>query len=767
MFAHYLKIALRNLKKYKLQSIISITGLAVGFVCFTLSMIWIRYEMTYDSFHKDSNLIYRVRTKDPRRANGISPITSYALAEYLKNNFPEIQSACSVNKGWESDIRVNGEKTKLYFMRADSAFLNVFSIPLLSGNLSILTPESKKIAITSEAARKLFGNEDPIGKEIEQYGGKHTVEAIVQGWAKHSNLCFDAIGPIDQYKQLNAASCQTYIRLYEGVDGKSFVKKMDDYIIKTEETTIKGLVLTPITREHYDKPDKENNVKFRHITLFTVCAGLVILCSLFNFLTLFISRIQMRSKELALRKVNGASNGSLLSLLGTELVVTLLCTLPLGIIFIKGILPQFIELSGMQNREGGIYVEIFLYAGLIVFISYLLALVPIQYFRAKTLYKAIQGGNSGHNRNLFRKGSILIQLIVSIGFIFCTSVLIKQLFHFNHMDIGMDRKNIGTLCYIYTDVSAISQEMKQLSTVEEMITVNFGLFPQNGKMSRGVNDWDDMLPGAEPFEMETINGSPEFIRFYNFSFIKGGIPEENEDMNKCVVINEAAWKKFGWKDPIGKKYPNDQKVVGVIRDYYNESPTLPSHPVAIELVPSNSYKSTILFKYTEGRKDESLKQIKKMFDDKFPGVSFQFFDMETEYAKFMQSENYLLLLLGFVSVVCILVSIFGIYSLSSLTAEEKRKEIAVRKVNGASIREILLLFFKEYLLLLCIASAIAFPVGYLIMKSWIENYVKQTDINAWLYIAIFLLTGMIILCSVFSCVWKAAKINPAEIIKSE
>lgn len=773
MFTHYLKIAFRNLKKYKTQSAISIAGLSVGFVCFTLSMVWIRYEMTYDSFHRDADRIFRVRTKDTERANGLSSVTSYALAEYLKSNFPEIQSACSVNGGdWETEITAEGKKVKLYTMMADSAFLEMFSIPMLSGDPSVFEPQNdqscKRVAITAEAARKLFGNENPAGKEFKQYENRYSAEAVLGSWNRHSNLCFDIIEPINPYKDLNIATCKTYIKLHKGINTKEFVRKMNEYVIEHEHITFKGLVCTPITSEHYDKPDKENLVKFGHIFLFAVCSALVILCSLFNFLTLFVSRIQMRSKELALRKVNGASNRSLLGLLGTELIVTLCCTLPPGIILIESILPQFLKLSGMQNRIGGLYSEIFLYAGIIICISYLTALFPIRYFNNKTLHNSIQGGYTGHNRNLFRKGNILLQLIVSMGFIFCTVVLIKQIRHFNKMDIGMERKNIATLFFSHTaDYSVVSQEIRQSPLVSEVLEIKTGLFPQMGQTMQRITQWDEMQPGTDPVKLEVVGGSREFVRFYNLRFVQGEIPGENDNINKCVVINEAAWKQFGWQNPIGKKYSGDQTVVGVFRDYYNQSPTLPSHPVAVELDPSNTHKWVILFKYKEGEKESSRKLIQKIFDEKFPGIFFEVYDMETEYAKFMQSENYLLLLLGFASLVCVLVSLFGIYSLSNLTAEEKRKEIAVRKVNGASIREILLQFFREYLILLIVASVIAFPTGYVIMKPWIENYVKQTDINIWLYPAIFLLAGIVIICSVFSCIWKTAKMNPAEVIKSE
>lgn len=766
MFTHYIKTAIRNLRKYNLQSTISTVGLAVGFVCFTLSALWIRYELSYDSFHEDANLIYRVRVKDTRYDNGLAPITSYALAGYLKNTFPEIKAACSAQV-WEEEMTINGKRVPLSYIRADSAFLNMFSVSIITGNKDVLQSNNQGLVITDVAVRKLFGSEDPLGKEVDRYGAKKTIDAVSTTWSKHSNLPFDIISTIDSYPELAIATCQTYIKFHKGTDITAFIEKLhkhkpDEKYVKTDQ-----MVLTPLTALHYQKPDKVNTVKFNHILLFAVSGGLVVLCSLFNFLTLFISRIRMRGKELALRKVNGASNRSLLFLLSTELIITLLCSTLLGILLMEWALPKFLELSQMQNRDSSVYPDIFGYAGIVIGTSFLISLIPIHYFRRKTLHSTLQGENTGYGKSLFRRGSILLQLIISIGFIFCTSVLFKQIYFLSNTDMGMERKNVSTLkANKIPDILVLEQELKQLPLLEEVCAVRVSMFPQWSSSSQYVTEWEDKPESEEGVSVELISGNPEFLNFYNFTFIKGRPFVKSDDPNKCVIINETAWKKFGWNDPIGKKFDVDDRIViGVIKDYYNQSPTIPSRPTVIYF--GSNAPQEIVYKYRDGEKVNSEKQIQKLFAEKFPEAEFHLFYTDTIYAEFIKSEQYLLLLLGFVSGVCIIISIFGIYSLAALTAEEKRREIAIRKVNGASIRSILHLFFREYLSLLIIASVIAFPVGYIIMKPWLENYVKQTEVSAWLFIVIVLLVGAVIVQSVFSCIWKAAKANPAEVIKSE
>ena len=250
---------------------------------------------------------------------------------------------------------------------------------------------------------------------------------------------------------------------------------------------------------------------------------------------------------------------------------------------------------------------------------------------------------------------------------------------------------------------------------------------------------------------------------------------KDDDQKDKVMINEAAVREFGWRDPIGKyfqKFDSTRlQVIGVIRDFCKESPTIPVKPIMFtvqEYYYSISSSGMLLFKFHEGQWPECKRRIDALIKEKHPEFTFYRLDSaEEEYDKFLQSENALIKLLDFVTVVCILISVFGIFSLVTLNCELRRKEIAIRKVNGASVGTIVRMFFKEYLLLLCVAAAIALPVSYLIMKTWLENYVIQTTIPFWIYLILFISLVMITVTCIYWRIWKAASKNPAEVIKFE
>lgn len=773
MLAHYFKIAFRNLQKYRQQSIVSIIGLAMGFTCFALATLWIRYEMSYDKFHDEVERIYLVRNENEMSSDGLSPITPYPLAAYLEETFPEVEHACNTI-AYQTDFEYKGRTHKCGKIIADSASMKIFPIRLLSGNTNFLIPDSKEIAITEELAAMLFGKENPLGKSLTIYDKEAPICAVVQSWGSHTNMPFGIVTANQPMPFWMASAWFTFIKTREGTDMHAFSQKLYKHSIEKEDVTLDHFVLTPITRMRYDHPLNKVTVQFNHILLFALSGGLVILCSLFNYLTLFVSRIRMRSKEMALRKMCGSSDKHLMGLLSVEYVMTLLVAIFLGMLLIELVLPVFRELSGVEAGSNRIYLETIGYSLAVAFLSFLVSLIPIYYFRHQSLNSAMKRTDQG--KGYFQRLFLVFQFIISIGFIFCTIVMIKQIHHLSHTDRIVERKGRASLFFSnQSSEDALREELKQIPMITEILPGRHEAFiPMTGSSQLTVKEWNEKPASAKDITLEMVASGEQICNYYNLSLLRGTMLKDDDPKNN-VMLNETAARQFGWKEAIGKSFmkadSTQLKVIGIIRDFCKEPPTVPVKPIVFTvqaLYHSVSASSVLLFQFREGQWQECKQRIEALIKSKHPEISFyNLASAEEEFETYLQSENALLKLLDFVSIVCIVISVFGIFSLVTLHCEQRRKEIAIRKVNGATANSIIRMFFKEYILLLCLAAVIAFPVSYLIMKSWLQNYVIQTSISFWIYPLLFITLLSIITTCIYWRIWKAANSNPAEVIKSE
>lgn len=782
MTIHYFKIAFRNLLKYKTQTVISLLGLAIGFVCFTLSVLWIHYERTYDDFHEGADQIYCVRqdidnitTRGPR-------VNPYPLANYLKETFAEIDGACSIQH-YLQDYKMNGQDLKLNELSLDSAAFSVFHIEVLEGNKDFLQPgQPKQIAMTRRCVQQLFGIENPIGKEIySPYNPKQpiTICAIISEWPEHSNLTYDIVTRTNNTNIWYAEGWLTFVRLQKQADEKVFTQKLHNHIIEKERNTITHLNLTPITALRYNHPYTEVDVKLKHILLFAMAGALVVLCSLLNYLTLFINHIRMRGKELALRIVNGSSAKGLLGLLLSEFSLLLFFAMLVGMLLIEIILPEFKELADIKSDRTTIYLEATGYCLITIAIITLLSIFPILYYRKQTLQAVLVNRKGSNGKNMFRKTSVIFQLIVSIGFIFCAALMMKQLHFLTHTDMGMKKENLASLkLYPAPDVIMLGEKIAQITEIEKVLSGHAPLIPFRGSLFMNIENWEDKPLNAEPVTLQVCQEDTAYANFYGLTILNGDMITPSSPLTD-IVLNEAAVKAFGWKDAVGKHLmlkDNDTtaiRVVGIMKNYYADSPTIPVKPIgyirkySVSGVTFGGLKDDILFRYKKGTWNVCKQKINQLIQTEYPDAVITLNDTEEEYAKFLASEKALLKLLSSLSLVCMLISIFAIYSLVALTCKQRQKEVAIRKVNGAKVSDILSMFMKEYLSLLIIASIIAFPIAYVIMKPWIENYTRQTEISLWLYPAIFCSIAFMLILCICLRVWKAANENPAEVIKNE
>jgi cell division protein FtsX len=399
-------------------------------------------------------------------------------------------------------------------------------------------------------------------------------------------------------------------------------------------------------------------------------------------------------------------------------------------------------------------------AGIVV-VALTVFFLTLMLFRRRTLDASIRS-----NKKILRKTSIVVQLTVSIVFAFCALIILKQMYYLhNTSDLGFSFKNRGSINIqiSHDQTTVLNDKMKQIPEITKTVVGHSPMLPQPFPyLGIGISDWEDKPKDAEYLFINGLNISEEYSKFYELELVEGEFLRDDDD-KKYVLINESAAKAFGWYKSVGKSFYN-YVVKGVVKNIYNSAPTIAPSPLMYGHRDSNhnSLLYSVLFKYDEGNWKTCIEKIKKIVEKEFPNRYFEYHNAEEEYNKYLKSENALLAILTAVSLVCLMVCIFGFVSMVSLTCEERRKEIAIRKINGATIKDILDIFFKEYLTLLAIGALIAFPLGYIIMKRWLQQYVLQTEMSAWVYLSILLALILVIILCVGGRVYKTSRENPVN-----
>lgn len=783
MFLHYLKIAWRNLRKYKTQTIISIMGLAIGFTAFAFTVSWIRYEQSYDHFITDADKVHRVLIKNKQEVGGVSIYAPDAIAAYLAENYPEVEAATSVMMK-TNDYTV-GETVVIpdcRFLWTDPSFFKVF-YPESDISFPNILPKSA-IVLTEKAARLLQIDKSLIGTFIDSLN--FTLIGIVPDVPANTNVPFDvlhcepAITEQTFEHPWNIYSRFPYVRLIKNADIKSFQEKIDS-IQPVANQQAMSFTTSPLRQVHYTYPSESANIKFWHLKIFAGVALLVILCALFNHLMLFVNRIRIRSRELALRKVNGAASMQLIGLLSSEFLLILISALFIGGVLTELLFPQFIKLSAIEAPQSFFAREMLLYAAGMLLFSMFTAIVPLSFYMKRSIRETIQTETLpyGGIKNGFSLISITLQLLVGILLIFCTSIFFYQFHFLNQSDIGFNRHNVNSF---RSNILFQSTEIEKISGVEKAIAFEPIFLPRSFRVNH-THVEENIRVEYEGFHILT----PDFFPFFEIDIKEGRNFRENE-FDACI-INETAKHALGSENVIGRKL-SDKTIVGVIADMHVDSPLLPVRPAAYILKNENYteevfigsdgqiFRKTIekknqkafnayAYRFSDGFKVQTEQAIRKLLEDNGYTRDVAFFNMDEFYNDYTKSERYLLILLGIMTAVAILVTVFGIYSMITLSCNQRRKEIAIRKVNGAKAKEILALFLKQYFWVTVLACVAAFPVGVYVMQRWLEQYTRRVSMEWWLFAGVVLVVAVIIFASIFMRVWRAANENPAEVVKSE
>lgn len=811
MITHYLKVALRNLLKYKTQTFISILGLAVGFVCFIFSFHWLRYETSYDNFYPNANRTYLIYTLDDNNKNGGSP---YALADFIRIYLPEAEAITRSYEGGRGNIDYQSDQILIKnpnFTSVDSSFIHIFPQNILYGRT---LQHDDEIIISQSFARKHFGDpQKAIGATLFQKAPKgfYLVDArqlhivgIMDDAPQNSTM-----SPHGYYQQPSSKETDihnvkewthdlghTHLMLKKGVTEQEFTTRLHHTLKQFDLLKEKSFKVIPIHQKHFEFASEES-FSYSAIFMFTLATGLLLCCVLFNFINLFLNRYYQRMREIKLRKSVGASTPRLLLQVTIEILsYIILGGLVCGCLTELSI-PFFEETFNTTIKHSIIWKEFLLIILTALFIICGLLLPLGWQFIRSISRQALTGKPQTQNRNQIRRIGLGVQLIICIFFLASGTSLYNQLRYMNTTDLGFDTEHIVefTVRSFEQNAQNMLEEIKRLPMIEHHVTSSQYLVSKEGMHMNNIPEWEGKTEEDKNIQFAQIKLTKGGSQLFNFR-LKEGRTYTNQDwlsnessqtniaerpsLNR-IIVNESAVQAMRLKHPIGEiiRIPfqllgkeaiyTDYEIIGVIQDFHPQGIKIQPKPT---LIFQNSQLNYYIhyFQVTPGTGMQALEAINQLAEKhswQYNTINEPPLLLSNKMNNLNKSETATFRLFVVLTLFCIMISLFGIFSISSSTIQQRRKEIAVRKVMGATDRDINKMFFREYSWLVGISAMIAFPFFYFFISKWLEQFPYRVSISIHLYLILGILTTILVLLIVFRQVKKAANENPAEVIKTE
>jgi putative ABC transport system permease protein len=791
MLRNFLKIAVRNLLRYKFFSFINIFGLSIGIACCTVIFLFVEDELSYDRQHENADRIYRV-VKDFVNDDGSSlpdATTPPALAPALQREIPEIQNVVRLFPGWGAKYYVKyGEKKFLEenVVRADSSIFDVFTLPFVQGNSRTAFSQLKSVVINESTAKKYFGNDNPIGKSIElDPMGPHAVTAVIKDLPRTSHFKFDFLvltrtlrGNIDA--DWGFYNFYTYIKLKPKVSIATVEPKIKA-LFKKYNADNKNIfytqALTDIHLHSNLKWELEPNSDSTYIYIFITIGLFIIVIACINYVNLSTARASLRAKEIGVRKVSGAAKGVLIrQFLMESVLVALLATL-VAVSLTQLVLPAINsithkELSLFSPVNYIVFALLILVAGVIGVIA---GLYPAMYLSSFEPAKVLKGVklSSKSNFNL-RKVLVVVQFTISITLIIGTLIVNRQVEYVQSAKLGFDKEQVMMIPDVgysnRSEIRVLKNSLLQLPGVKKVAATD-GII--------GGQNWtnDIRLKGSQNSQLVNfLNIDYDFLDALNLHLKEGRgfSPQFMHDTADAVILNETAVKQLGIKAPvIGQQvvWAEDRDttyyatVIGVVKDFHFTSLRSEIKPFAF--VTDLNRQHYFAVKLRAENISNTIAQIETVWQKQIPSRPFQYFFLDDTYNKLYQSERNFRIIFLYITVLAIIIACLGLFGLASFMTQQRIKEIGIRKVLGASISGIVALLSKDFLKLIFIAALIAFPVAWYAMHKWLEDFAYRIDIAWWIFVVASLAALTIALVTISFQAIKAALTNPVKNLRTE
>ncbi|MCW5911740.1 MAG: ABC transporter permease [Cyclobacteriaceae bacterium] len=790
MFKNYLKIALRNLVKNRGYSFINIGGLAVGLASAILIFLWIADEYSYDKFQTNYDKIYQLYQSQEWNMGhiGTGSAMPYPMKEMLPQKASQVKMICIANWGEGNMLQV-GEKRMNKFGRCVSEdFLKMFTFPLVKGDDEHALDDPTSIVITESTAKALFGDDEPMGQLIRiDNDREQKVTGVVRDVPRQSAFRFDYLLPFGFYEatqpwvqraknQWDNNSFPIFVQLHDGATEEDTNAAIVNIVNENNpKAPTAKLFLHPMSkwRLHANfEEGKNTGGLIDYVRLFTAIAVFVLVIACINFMNLATARSESRAKEVGIRKSIGSRRNELiLQFLGESVAVTAIAFV-LAMALVELLLPYYKILVdkniSVDYANGWIWLTAI---SLVLVIGLFTGSYPAFYLSSFQPVKVLKGKiNAAKGGSTPRKVLVVLQFATSIAFIIGTVVIYQQIQHVKSRDMGYDRENliqVWTNGELETNFQTIREELVRTGAVKSICKSNS---PVTSVFSSNSIKWQGM-PGDTRVAFSTIATEYDYAETMGVKMIMGrDFSRDFPSDSMAVVINEAALKMIGFEDPIGQKLEwNDNEfyeIIGVMQDMVMADALGEVQPLMMYLIPGWSSTITIRLNKTNDLK-AAITQVESVFKKHNPNYPFEYQFTDDVFNRKFASINLISRIAGIFAALAIAITCLGLLGLAAFTAEQRTKELGIRKVLGASVSGLVLLISKDFTRLVLVAFVLAAPLAWWYLNGFLQRYHYRVEMGYWVFGAVGAFALLLTIIIVSTQALKAAMANPTQSLRSE
>lgn len=824
MIKNYLTVAFRNLRKQGFYSVINIAGLAVGIAACLIIMLFVLDELSYDKYNEKADRIYRVNNEIKFNGNHLKmAVTPAPLGQIFLHDYPEIESTVRFrNHGSYMVKRAEGTDNikEQHVMWVDSTFFKIFSVKVLEGNADKALTQPASVAISKRAAEKYFPNRNALGQSLT-FDNKLTakVTAVYENIPETSHFHFDFLLPFfgndwpgkeAQMANLLSNNFHTYLLLKKGTDAKALEKKFPDFVMKhvapqigsvfgndfsMEKFLAAGnkfeLTLTPLLDIHLKSNlqiEVEPNGSITYIYLFSIVALFILAIACVNFMNLSTARSANRAKEVGVRKVLGSLRTNLIGQFLTESTLITLFSFVLAIGLAYLVLPFFNSVAQKHLFiPFGNGVFYFTLLGTAIFIGILAGVYPSFFLSAFKPALVLKGQLAkGMKSGFIRSSLVVFQFVISIFLIIGAITVNRQLNFIQNKNLGFEKNQIITVHDAYalqSNLQSFKKEVLKINSIESG-TISGFLPVENSDSWRNDNTFwkEGNQPTAENLVgMQNWNVDYDYLKTLGMKIKLGrGFSNEFPSDSSAVILNEAVAAHFGFDNPIGKKIstfnndlpngapdPNSIKswtVIGIIENFHFSSMKESIKGLGLFLGKSDG---SVSFRFNTSNAQETIQSIEKVWKQLAPSQPFQYSFLNEDFGKMYDAEQRLGKIFGAFATLAIIIACLGLFALTAFTAEQRTKEIGIRKVMGASVSSIVFLLSKEFGKLIVVAFIIAVPLAWYAVDWWLKGYTFKTEIGVMVYVFAGLFCLLIAWITMGYQSIRAAISDPVKSLRSE